>query len=85
MTHPLPVASERCSRIPLQHVPHGHQRSQGFCPSGQKDWSVASGKTLIHNAMMIHRFSVLSGKLPNRLLNTNDFKEPLYYGVANAA
>lgn len=47
--------------------------------------SVANVKTQIHNAMMIHRFSVLSGKLPNKLLNTNDFKELLYYGVANAA
>ena len=35
--------------------------------------------------MMLHRFSVLSRKMPNRLLNTNDFKELLYYGVANAA
>lgn len=56
-----------------------------FARQEKKDLSVASVKTLIHNAMMIHRFSVLSGKLPNRLLNTNDFKELLYYGVANAA
>ena len=47
--------------------------------------SVANVKTLIHNAIMIHRFSVLSGKSPNKLLNTNDFKELLYYGVANAS
>ena len=59
--------------------------ARAFARQEKKDLSVASVKTLIHNAMMIHRFSVLSGKLPNRLLNTNDFKELLYYGVANAA
>ena len=59
--------------------------ARAFARQEKKDLSVASVKTLIHNSMMIHRFSVLSGKLPNRLLNTNDFKELLYYGVANAA
>ena len=59
--------------------------ARAFARQEKKDLSVASVKTLIHNAMIIHRFSVLSGKLPNRLLNTNDFKELLYYGVANAA
>lgn len=59
--------------------------ARAFARQDKKNLSVASVKTLIHNAMMIHRFSVLSGKLPNRLLNTNDFKELLYYGVANAA
>ena len=56
-----------------------------FARQEKDDLLVARVKTLIHNAMMIHRFSVLSGKQPNRLLNTNDFKELLYYGVANAA
>lgn len=59
--------------------------ARAFARQDKKDLSVDSVKTLIHNAMMIHRFSVLSGKLPNRLLNTNDFKELLYYGDANAA
>ena len=59
--------------------------ARAFARQDKRALSVANVKTLIHNAMMIHRFSVLSGKLPNKLLNTNDFKELLYYGVANAA
>ena len=59
--------------------------ARAFARQDKRNLSVANVKTLIHNAMMIHRFSVLSGKLPNKLLNTNDFKELLYYGVANAA
>lgn len=59
--------------------------ARAFARQDKKELSVANVKTLVHNAMMLHRFSVLSGKLPNRLLNTNDFKELLYYGVANAA
>ena len=59
--------------------------ARAFARQDKRNLSVASVKTLIHNAMMIHRFFVLSGKLPNKLLNTNDFKELLYYGVANAA
>jgi len=42
-------------------------------------------KTLTHIVMTIHSISLLSGRVPNKLLNTNDFKELLYYGVANAA
>ena len=59
--------------------------ARAFARQEMNNLSVANCKTLIHNAMMMHRFSVLSGKLPNKLLNTNDFKELLYYGVANAA
>ena len=47
--------------------------------------SVSNVKTLIHNADMIQRFIRMSGKRPHRLLNTNDFKELLYYGVSDAA
>ena len=59
--------------------------ARAFVRQDKMGLSVGCFKTLIHNAMMIHRFSVLSGKLPNKLLNTNDFKELLYYGVADAA
>ena len=83
--HSLPVQTERGTCIPLQHVPDSHQCGKGFRTSRQEESLGSQFKTLIHNAMMIHRFSVLSGKLPNKLLNTNDFKELLYYGVANAA
>ena len=47
--------------------------------------SVSNVKTLIHNADMIQRFIRMSGKRPHRLLNTNDFKELLFYGVSDAA
>ena len=47
--------------------------------------SVSNVKTLLHNADMIQRFIRMSGKRPHRLLNTNDFKELLYYGVSDAA
>jgi len=47
--------------------------------------SVAGVKTLMHNAMMLELFFKKSGHKPNKLLNTNDFKELLYYGVADAA
>jgi len=47
--------------------------------------SVAGVKTLIHNAMILERFLMMSGHRPNKHLNTNDFKELLYYGVADAA
>lgn len=59
--------------------------ARAFARQDKKELSVASVKTLAHNAMIIRRFFMLSGKLPNRLLNTNDFKELLYYGVADAA
>ena len=59
--------------------------ARAFARQDESGLSVANVKTLVHNAMMLHRFSVLSGKLPNRLLNTNDFKELLYYGIAYAA
>ena len=59
--------------------------ARAFARQDKKDISVANIKTLVHNAMMICRLFMLSGKLPNKLLNTNDFKELLYYGVANAA
>ena len=47
------------------------------------DLSMSGVKTLIHNAEMIRRFLRKFGYRPNRLLNINDFKELLYYGVAN--
>ena len=59
--------------------------ARAFARQDKRELSVANVKTLVHNAMMLHRFSVLSGKMPNRLLNTNDFKELLYYGIAYAA
>ena len=59
--------------------------ARAFARQDERGLSVANVKTLVHNAMMLRRFSVLSGKLPNRLLNTNDFKELLYYGIAYAA
>lgn len=58
---------------------------RAFARQDNRNLSVANVKTLIYNAMMIHRFSVLSGKLPNKLLNTNDLKGLLYYCVADAA
>lgn len=59
--------------------------ARAFARQDKMGLSVGSVKTLIHNSMMIHSFSVLSDKLTNKLLNTNEFKELLYYGVANAA
>jgi len=59
--------------------------ARAFARQDESGLSVANVKTLVHNAMMLRRFSVLSGKLPNRLLNTNLFKELLYYGIAYAA
>ena len=56
-----------------------------FSRSGGMHLSVSNVKTLIHNADMIQRFIRMSGKRPYRLLNTNDFKELLYYGVSDAA
>ena len=47
--------------------------------------SVSNVKALIHNADMIQRFIRMSGKCPHRLLNTNDFKELLFYGVSDVA
>jgi hypothetical protein len=49
------------------------------------DLSMANIKTLIHNNMMLRRIIRTSGFRPNRLLNTSDFKELLFYGVAGAA
>jgi IS4 transposase len=59
--------------------------ARAFARQDKKQLSVANVKTLIHYAMMIRRFFMLSGKLPNKLLNTCHFKELLYYGVADAA
>jgi len=42
-------------------------------------------KTLIHNAMMIQRIYRMSGNLPNKLFNNHNFKDLLFYGVADAA
>ena len=47
--------------------------------------SVSGVKTLIHNAVLIKQFLRKCGCRPNLLLNTNDFKDLLFYGVAHAA
>lgn len=59
--------------------------ARAFARSCGVHLSVSNVKTLIHNADMIQRFIRMSGKHPHRLLNTNDFKELLYYGVSDAA
>ena len=59
--------------------------ARAFARSCGVHLSVSNVKTLIHNADMIQRFIRMSGKRPHRLLNTNDFKELLYYGVSDAA
>ena len=59
--------------------------ARSFARSCGAHLSVSNVKTLIHNADMIQRFIRMSGKRPHRLLNTNDFKELLYYGVSDAA
>jgi len=56
-----------------------------FARRHNESLSVAGVKTLMHNAMMLKLFFKMSGHKPNKLLNTNDFKELLYYGVADAA
>lgn len=59
--------------------------ARAFARSYGAHLSVSNVKTLIHNADMIQRFIRMSGMRPHRLLNTNDFKELLYYGVSDAA
>ena len=59
--------------------------ARAFARSCGVHLSVSNVKTLIHNADMIQRFIRMSGKHPHRLLNANDFKELLYYGVSDAA
>lgn len=59
--------------------------ARAFARDNNLDLSVSGVKTLIHNAVLIQRFLRKCGSRPNKLLNTNDFKDLLYYGVANAA
>jgi hypothetical protein len=59
--------------------------ARAFARENNMDLSMANIKTLIHNNMMLRRIIRTSGFRPNRLLNTNDFKELLFYGVAGAA
>jgi len=59
--------------------------ARAFAKSCGVHLSVSNVKTLIHNADMIQRFIRMSGKRPHRLLNTDDVKELLYYGVSDAA
>ena len=59
--------------------------ARAFAQSCGVHLSISNMKTLIHNADMIQRFVRMSGKHPHRLLNTNDFKELLYYSVSDAA
>jgi len=47
--------------------------------------SVGSVKILMHNASMLERIFSMSGIRPNLLLNHNNFKELLFYGVRDAA
>jgi IS4 transposase len=56
-----------------------------FARENNMELSMANIKTLIHNNMMLRRIIRTSGFRPNRLLNTNDFKELLFYGVAKGA
>lgn len=55
-----------------------------FAKQQKLDLSVANVKTLIHNAMMMRKFLLMSGIPPKRLFNSNDFKDLLYYGVARS-
>jgi hypothetical protein len=59
--------------------------ARAFARENNMDLSMANIKTLIHNNMMLRRIIRTSGFRLNRLLNTNDFKELLFYGVAGAA
>lgn len=58
--------------------------ARAFARNCGMNLSISNVKTLIHNAVMIQRFIRMSGKRPHKLLNTNDFKELLYYGVSDA-
>ena len=84
-SHPLPVTEEGITGLCVQHVTLFYQRGEFFSRSCVMNLSVSNVKTLIHNADMIQRFIRMSGKRPHRLLNTNDFKELLFYGVSDAA
>ena len=59
--------------------------ARAYARENNIDISMANIKTLIHNNMMIQRFLSTSGNRPNRQLNTKDFKELLFYGVAKVA
>jgi IS4 transposase len=59
--------------------------ARAFARENNMELSMANIKTLIHNNMMLRRIIRTSGFRPNRLLNTNDFKELLFYGVAKGA
>jgi hypothetical protein len=59
--------------------------ARAFARENNMDLSMANIKTLIHNNMMLQRIIRTSGLRPNKLLNTNNFKELLFYGVADTA
>lgn len=59
--------------------------ARAFARDNDLDLSVANVKTLVHNAMMMRRILSMSGIPRKRLLNSNDFKDLLYYGVATRA
>lgn len=59
--------------------------ARAYARENNIDISMANIKTLIHNNMMIQQFLSTSGNRPNRQLNTKDFKELLFYGVAKVA
>lgn len=59
--------------------------ARAFARDNDLDLSVANVKTLIHNAMMMQRILSMSAIPRKRLLNSNDFKDLLYYGVAQRA
>lgn len=56
-----------------------------FARLNNMDLSIASIKTLLHNAAMLERFFSMFGKSPNLNLNNTNFKELLFYGVRNTA
>ena len=56
-----------------------------FARQNKMDLSIASIKTLLHNAAMLERLISMFGKTPNIKLNNTYFKELLFYGVRNAA
>lgn len=59
--------------------------ARAFAREYRPGLSVGNVKTLIHNAMMIQRIYRMSGNLPNKLFNNHNFKDLLFYGVADAA
>ena len=59
--------------------------ARAFAKDNDLDLSVANVKTLVHNAMMMRRILSMSAIPRKRLINSNDFKELLYYGVAPRA